>query len=783
MRCPGCRAMVSEGASLCPHCGTPIGDGILSPDPTRTMPGPGIPQVLFAGKYRILEKIGAGGMGIVYKVEDTKLERIVALKLLPPELSRDKEAKSRFIREARSAAALEHPHICTVYEVDEAGGETYIAMAYIQGPSLKDRLVSGPLGIEEAQALALQVAEGVHEAHEKGIIHRDIKPANIMLTAKGEAKIMDFGLAKLAGAVDLTRPSMIVGTVAYMSPEQARGEAVDHRTDIWSFGAVFYEMLTGERPFRKGQEHALIQAILNDRPKTLRELRPDTPKAIERIVLKALEKDRARRYQSMGEVLGDLKAARPPATGVPEPKKSIIVLPFENISPDPEQDYFCDGMTEELITDLSHIRDLLVISRSSAMTFKGTKKTAPEIARSVNVRYVLEGSVRKAGKSLRITAQLIDADTDAHLWAEKYNGILDDVFDIQEKVSRAIAEKIQLKLTPEEKARIGERGIDSLEAYELYWKARREIYRLTKEGLDKALQNLQKGLQIAGENVLLYSCMGNVYYQYWNYGVGPDLSNLQKANDCAERVFAMEPNSPHGHFLLGLLRVFNNPPQALTHFQRVLAADPYHPEALLWLTLYLVFQGMAQEADFFMKRLTSVDPLNPIVRILPGNLHFHCGRFDLAIKELKKACDDDPGHFVARFHYAKALASVGRREEAVAVIDDILDRAQEDLRTRLFRLYKLAFQGKRADVAGAVGSELSAWAQRDWMVCLWLVEIFALVHETEKALDWLDKAVELGAINYPFLNEYDPLLQNLRGEPRFQALMERIKREWKSFEV
>jgi serine/threonine protein kinase len=326
--------------------------------------------------YRLLEKIGEGGMGVVYKAEDTKLKRTVALKFLPPELTRDSQAKARFAQEAQAAAALDHPNICAVFEIGEAEGATYIAMPYVKGRSLKERIAAGPLSMEEALDIAGQVAEGLKEAHERGIIHRDIKPANIMLTEKGHAKIMDFGLAKLEAGVDLTKTMAVMGTVAYMSPEQARGEEVDLRTDIWSFGATLYEMLTGQKPFGQKHDQALLYSVLNDTMESVSRICPEIPNHLERVIQKALEKDKFHRYQNMAELLKDLKSTRVSGLTVPKAEKSIIVLPFENISPDPEQEYFCDGMTEEIITDLSHVHNLLVISRSSAIMLVGKVSAA-----------------------------------------------------------------------------------------------------------------------------------------------------------------------------------------------------------------------------------------------------------------------------------------------------------------------------------------------------------------------------------------------------------------------
>ena len=464
-------------------------------------------------------------------------------------------------------------------------------------------------------------------------------------------------------------------------------------------------------------------------------------------------------------------------------EKSIVVLPFDDMSPNKDNEYFSDGLTEEIMTDLSRLKKLRVISRTSAMMLKQTQKPIRTIGQELDVQYVLEGSVRKAGQDLRITAQLINARNDNHIWAEKYKGTLDDVFDIQEKVSRSIVNEIELQLTPDEEVRIGERGIENIQAYEYYLRARREIYKLTREGLDNALQYLKKGMDIVGENVLLYASMGLVYYQYWNYGVWPDIVNIRKAEECAYQVFEMEPDSKHGHFLMGLLQIFINPPQALKHFKQVLCEDPYHPETLLWLSMYLVFQGKQTHAGIYIERLTKVDPLNPIVRILPGNLHFHCGRLEPALEIIKRVIDADPDHFVAQFHYARALAYADRLDEAFAIIGHLVKKNTGDMRTQLFQLYQFAFKGKKSEVLKSVNQEFLAWAQRDWMVCLWLTEIFALINEHEMALDWLSQAVNLGAINYPFLNAYNPFLKNIRKEVRFKKLMETIKPKWENFEL
>jgi non-specific serine/threonine protein kinase len=735
----------------------------------------------FVAHYKILEKIGEGGMGVVYKTEDTKLKRIVALKFLPPELTRDPQAKKRFLQEAQAAAALDHPNICTIHEINEFEGQMFIVMAYIKGPSLKERIAHGPIKVAEALDISTQVAEGLWAAHEKGIIHRDIKPANIMLPEKGPAKIMDFGLAKLAWAADLTKTVGTMGTLGYMSPEQARGDAVDHRTDIWSLGVVLYEILAGQLPFIGEEMQGIVYSILNKEPAPLTSIRPDIPRLIVQVVTKALEKDPSRRYQNIQELIQDLKAPAPFI--FPKPEKSIIVLPFENMSPDPEQEYFSDGLTEEIITDLSQVHDLLVISRSSAMTFKGTKKTIPEIARAVNVRYVLEGSVRKAGNNLRITAQLIDSSTDAHLWAEKYAGTLDDIFDIQEKVSRSIVDALRLTLTPDEKRRITERPINNPLAYEYYLKARQEILKFTEEGINRALQHLQHGLDIVGENALLLAGMGYAYYQYVNAGLKNDASYLRRAEQYAKRVFELDPDSPYGHLVLGLLKIWwKDSREGIRHLKRVLAVNSDDFDALYWLSAVYAMIGKKEAAEPLTERLMKIDPLNPAVHFYPGWIQWWDGHFDSALESFRKSYQTFPEDFLARLSYTMTLILNHRYDEAWSILSRLTKDMPGYPLVELWLKFKSAIKGQKSKVLQWKSSEFKIWAWRDFALSYYVAQCYSLIDEKKDALGWLEHSIDLGMINYPYMNEYDPFFENIRGEERFQKLMERVKYEWEHFE-
>ena len=544
--------------------------------------------------YRILEKLGGGGMGVVYRAEDTRLHRFVALKFLPEEMTKDEQALERFKREAQAASALNHPHICTIHDIGEYEGGPFIVMEALEGTTLKHRISGQPLSPELVAELGVHIAEALEAAHAKGILHRDIKPANIFVTSRGQAKLLDFGLAKLAGTMaealasqdvrtattdtlrahDLTLPGALMGTAPYMSPEQIRGERVDARSDIFSFGAVLYEMATGKPAFSGETTGQIRETMLTQEPASLRKLNSRVPAGLERVITKALKKKPAERYQSVSELRGDLIRVQGEITRRWRQKavlaalpllallaglswrfgwfrpglragqiRSIAVLPLANLSGDPEQDYFADGMTEQLTTDLGQISALRVISRTSAMHYKGTKETLPEIARELQVDAVVEGSVQRSGGQVRITAQLVEAPTDRHLWATNYDRDLQDVLTLQSEVAQAIANEVKIKLTPQEQIHLAGARPVKPEAHEAYLRGLYELRKQKPENTEQAIKYFQQAIVLDPNDALAFAGLADAYYDQTTFLGGAKGANRNTARSDAQ----IQSSSGPGH--------------------------------------------------------------------------------------------------------------------------------------------------------------------------------------------------------------------------------------------
>ncbi len=819
LKCPECHSENTDTAKFCSNCATSLAAGEdVQPSITKTLQTPAtdlLKKSTFAGRYQLIEELGRGGMGVVYKAEDTKLKRTVALKFLPPELTHIPDVKERFMREAQATAALDHPNICTVYEFDEAEEKTFISMAFIEGQSLKKKMEPGPLELDEALSIAIQVAEGLQEAHKKGVVHRDIKSANIMVTKKDQAKIMDFGLARIAGSTLVTKEGMTMGTIAYMSPEQARGEEVDHRTDIWSLGVVLYEMFSGQLPFKGEHDQAIVYSILNEKPKPITDLRSEIPMSIEQVVGKALEKNPDERYLNTDQLLDDLRSisegivpeeikarvrkakllkkkraifyagivgffiimtviALSLFTGRAAAIDSIAVLPLENLTGDAGQEYFVDAATDELIGQLAQIGALRVISRRSVMQYKGVKKPLPEIARELNVDAVVEGTVHQVGNSVRIRVQLIEAlPEEKNLWTQTFDRDMTDVLVMYKEMARTIADKTRVKLTPQEEMILASTRQVNPEAYEAYNKGMFHFYKLTPQDLELALGYFKLALEKDPNYALAYVGISLV----WGGRVQQGLMSASEAGPKAEtarlKALELDDTLKEVHYLLAVRKTWGDWDWegAEKAFRRAIELNPNYPDPRAYYSWLLFYMQRPEEAMAQIERALELDPFHAAFRSLYAWDLMYARRFDDAVEHLRETLRTAPNDQMALSALKSAYHVKGMYKEALEIWRTWFatkgDREAEEALSRGYA--EASYSGALSSVA-----EMMIERSRTTFVTPWqIATLYTRAGKNNEALVWLEKAYEAHDSNMPSIS-VDPIFDSMRADPRFQDLLRRM---------
>lgn len=768
--------------------------------------------------YRIVSKIGEGGMGEVYLAQDTKLDRKVALKILPADVAAHPDRMKRFVQEARAASSLNHPNIITIHEIGETASGHFIGTEFIDGETLRERMSRGGVELSDTLDIVVQVASALTAAHGAGIVHRDIKPENIMLRRDGIVKVLDFGLAKLVEQTPLdaeaetrmqvrTQAGVIVGTAAFMSPEQARGQEVDARSDIWSLGCVLYEMLTRQQPFGGDTTTDVLANIIHREPPSILIRCPDAPAELERIIIRAVCKNKPERYQTANEFLADLKQLqkrlefeaelerssspdkkteaqtqiiRAAMTVETEIRNSVAVLPFANLSADAENEYFCDGLADELLNSLAKIDDLKVAARTSAFSFKGKNVNVSEIGERLGVKNVLEGSVRKSGNRLRISVQLVNASDGFHLWSERYDREMQDIFELQDEITLSVTDALKVRLLGKDRDIVLKRYTDDAEAYELFLKGRYYHYKYTAEGWRRAIEFFEKAIEKEPNYAPAYAGMNTSWGFLWFLGFLPAEQAVPQMKAAAIKALEMDENLAEAHLSQAMISFFYDWEwqKAEQEFKRAIALDPHNAEALSFYSMFLGFEERFDEAIDQGGRALAIDPLSTLINMNVGWTYFSAGLFDKTLDQVGKMIEVEPDFYGCYWLRGAIYLSEGEYDNAVNELKKAVSLGgRQIVLADLGGAYGLA--GKN-DEATAILGQLLEMRQREYVPAICMARIYSRIGENDKAIDWLEKAFEERNGEMVFLKgEIDGAAQgdslnSLGNDPRVIDLLQKM---------
>jgi serine/threonine protein kinase/Tfp pilus assembly protein PilF len=758
--------------------------------------------------YRVLEKLGDGGMGVVWAADDTRLSRRVALKFLPDELERDELALERLKREAQAASSLNHPRICTIHDIDSDNGRHFIVMEFLDGQTLKNRIQKSSLQISEMVELATQIADALEAAHAQGIMHRDIKPANIFITERGLVKVLDFGLAKFTrtgrvraanaqrsvGAPSspteevLTGSGVALGTMPYMSPEQVRGDDLDARTDLFSFGAVLYEMATRRMAFQGNTLDILTDKILNREPVNPSQINPALPAVLEAIIRKALEKDRALRYQTASDLLADLQRLKRDidsgrlkdsdgAAPVPRATKaidSLAILPLVNETKDPETDYLSDGITETLINNLSQLPKLRVLPRSTVFRYKGREMDPTALGRELGVRAVLTGRVVHRGDMLTIKVELVDGARQAHLWGGNFSRKLDDIFAVQEEIAQQISEHMRLHLSPQEKKKLAARDTGNREAYQAFLRALYFWNKWTPASSWRALEYCRLAIEKDPAYAPAHAVMADCYTSLAVFGVLPAKEAFPQAKAAAAKAVKMGPALSDAHLAVGLISLYFDWDWATAekHLRRAVELSPHSARAHYGLSLWLLVQQRHAEAIQEADNALELDPLSLPMNFNVGYLNYFAGNNDRAIGQFEKILEMDPSFMLASLILSPAYLRKGMLPEALATVEKALPQSRNWSSLRAMLAVVHAGSGRGGE-ALQILEELKKEGASFPLLSYWAAIISNALQDKEQTLDWLEKACE-ERVGLLVLLKVASGFRNLTQEPRYQAILKRI---------